>query len=139
MVLPHLDYCSVIWAECCKDDATKLERIRKSGMQLILNEGWNCQYSVIRSRLGWTSLANRRRMMRAAYIRRCMQGFGPSYMRNMLMKTWECAVLDIQKATINHPTGHVGSKGHSSSVQEETGIASLLRLEKLVTTRLRPA
>ena len=63
-----LDYCAVVWDECCKDDATKLERIQKSGMQLILNEGWNCQYSVIRSRLGWTSLANQRRRMRAAYI-----------------------------------------------------------------------
>ena len=72
MVLPHLDYCAVVWAECCKDDATKLERIHKSGMRLILNEGWNCLSSVMRSRLGWTSLANWRRTMRAAYIRRCM-------------------------------------------------------------------
>ena len=57
MVLPHLDYCAVVWAECCKDDATKLERIQKSGMRLIVNEGWNCPSSVMRSRLGWTSLA----------------------------------------------------------------------------------
>ena len=39
MVLLHLDYCAVVWAECCKDDATKLERIQKSGMWFILNEG----------------------------------------------------------------------------------------------------
>ena len=48
-------------------------------MQLILNEGWNCQSSVIRSRLGWTSLANQRRRMRAAYIR-CMHA-GNQYNR----------------------------------------------------------
>ena len=55
------------------------------------------------------------------------------------MKTWECAVLNIQRTTIYHPTGQVGSKGRSSSVQEGTGIASLLQLGKLVTTHLRPA
>ena len=51
MVLPHLDFRTVAWAECCKDDATKLERIQQSGMRLILNEGWNCQSSVMRCRL----------------------------------------------------------------------------------------
>ena len=41
MVLPHLDYCAVVWVEFCRDDATKLERIQKSGMRLIFNEEWN--------------------------------------------------------------------------------------------------
>ena len=96
MGLPHLDYCAVVWAECCKDDATKLERIQKTGMWLILNEGWNCPSSVMISRLGWTSLASRRRMMRAAYIRRCMQRLGPGYMRNMLKTNEDMGVCSAR-------------------------------------------
>ena len=33
-VLPHLDYCAVVWAECFRDDANKLDRIQKRGMKL---------------------------------------------------------------------------------------------------------
>jgi len=28
MVLPHLDYCSVLWQECTKDLRKQLERVR---------------------------------------------------------------------------------------------------------------
>ena len=90
MVLPHLGYCAVVWAECCKDDATKLERIQKSGMRLILNERWNCRSS--NEIQAWTSLANQRRMMRAAYIRRCMQRLGLGYMRNLLKSNEDMGV-----------------------------------------------
>ena len=45
---PDIDYCTVVWAECCKDDASKLERIQKARMQLILDEGWECPSSALR-------------------------------------------------------------------------------------------
>ena len=83
LVQPHLDYCAVVWAECCKDDVSKLEKVQKRGMRLILDERWDCPSSVLRSRLGWSTLVNRRRMLRAAYTRRCLQGHGPTYMKNM--------------------------------------------------------
>ena len=50
-VLPHLDYCAVVWAECCKDDANKLERIQNRGMRLILDEGYDHPSASMRSRL----------------------------------------------------------------------------------------
>ena len=37
LIQPHLDYCAVVLAECSKESATKLERIQKAGMRMILN------------------------------------------------------------------------------------------------------
>ena len=64
--------------ECCKHDAIKLDRVQKSGMRMILNETW---YEVYR--LGWMSLSNRRRMLRAICTRQYMRGNGPVYMTNL--------------------------------------------------------
>ena len=39
LVLPHLDYCSVVWQECTKDlQRKKVERIQNYGMRLILSK-----------------------------------------------------------------------------------------------------
>ena len=37
-VLPHLNYCAVVWTECCRGDANKMERVQKRGMRFILDE-----------------------------------------------------------------------------------------------------
>ena len=39
--------------------------------------------SEMRSRLGWTTLANRWKLLRAKYTRRCLRGQGPKYMQCM--------------------------------------------------------
>ena len=83
MVQPHLDYCWVVWAECCKQDASRLESIQNNGIQLILNERWDCPSSEMRSKLGWTTLANRKKLLRAKYTRRCLCGQGPKYTQCM--------------------------------------------------------
>ena len=71
MVQSHLDCSSVVWAECCKKDASRLESIQNNGMRLILNERWDCPSSEIRSRLDWTTLANRQKLLRAKCVRTC--------------------------------------------------------------------
>ena len=38
LILPHLDYCAVVWAECSKADEDKVERLQNRGMWLILDK-----------------------------------------------------------------------------------------------------
>ena len=38
LVLPHLDYCSVVWQECKKDLRMKIERMQNYGMCIILSQ-----------------------------------------------------------------------------------------------------
>ena len=36
VVLPHLDYCSVVWANCTKKFQTRLEKLQNYGMRVKL-------------------------------------------------------------------------------------------------------
>ena len=36
VVLPHLEYCSVVWANCTKKLQTRLERLQNYGMRVIV-------------------------------------------------------------------------------------------------------
>jgi hypothetical protein len=44
LVLPHLDYCSVVWKECAQELRTKIERVQKYGMRLILSQPPSTQF-----------------------------------------------------------------------------------------------
>ena len=37
-VLPHLDYCSVVWVECSQKLCQELERIQNYGMRIVLSK-----------------------------------------------------------------------------------------------------
>lgn len=72
LVQPHLDYCSVVWADCTSELKLKLDRIQKWGMRIILNRGRLSPSEDMRRTLGWMTLSNRRRMLRAKVVKRCL-------------------------------------------------------------------
>ena len=77
----------VVWYECCKEDISRLESIQNNGMRLILDERWDCPSSEMRSKLGWTTLANQQKLLRDRYTRRCLHGMVPKYKQSMLCTT----------------------------------------------------
>ena len=89
LVQPHLDYCSVVWAECSLQDAKKLDSIQRRGMRLILNESYECSSSSMRERLGWMPPSDRRSMRRLLCIRRSLTGGCPRYLKKILLTNEE--------------------------------------------------
>ena len=77
VVLPYLDYCSVVWHECTVQLSEKVERIQKSGMRFILSQPARAPSKDMRRALGWIPLERRRRMSRLALIRRCVTQEAP--------------------------------------------------------------
>ena len=53
MVLPHLDYCSVVWQECTMELRKKVERIQNYGMRLILSKPAGTPSDGLRQKLRW--------------------------------------------------------------------------------------
>ena len=89
LVLPHLDYCSVVWMECAQELRTKIERVQNYGMRLILSQPPRTPNTQLRSKLGWVPLSERRRLSRLALVHRCVKKLGPVYMNNMLVGNGE--------------------------------------------------
>ncbi len=90
MVLPHLDYCSVVWQECSKKLQQQVERIQNYGMRLILSRPPRTPTAELRSTLNWLPLTERRRMIRLMLVHRCVNKLGPEYTRD-LFRTNEAA------------------------------------------------
>ena len=66
LILPHLDYCTVVWAECSKGDADKVQRLQNREMRLILGKKWDHPSKDLRMELGWMTLMQRRWMFRSS-------------------------------------------------------------------------
>jgi len=66
MILPHLDYCSVVWQECMRD-LRKLERVQNYGMHIILAQPSRTPSEELRGKLNWLTL-ERREMSRMTLV-----------------------------------------------------------------------
>ena len=80
LVLPHLDYCSVIWMECSKLLQQKIERVQNYAMRLILTKPSGTPSDQLRTSLNWMPLTNRREMFRMILVHRCVHGQAPKYL-----------------------------------------------------------
>ena len=69
-LLPHLDYCSVVWQECSAVLAKKLERVQNYGMRLILSKSPRTHSEELREELGWKTLTRRNMVL----VHRCVVG-----------------------------------------------------------------
>ena len=79
VVLPHLDYCSVVWANCTKKLQMRLERLQYYGMRVILQVPARTPSSISRAELKWVTLEERRALQRLRAVHRCVHGTAPGY------------------------------------------------------------
>ena len=110
-VLPHVDYCSVVWQECTKELREKIERIQKYGMRLILSQPPRTPSAGLRCALKWIPLEKRRSMFRLSLMHRCMNGQAPDYLVKHMRRNSELGYMKTR--------GY--DKAHLNSVQTEWG------------------
>ena len=67
-VLPHFDYCCVIWGNCSQ----RLVKLQKRAARLILNKDYNTRSHVLFSELGWMPLNDRITFKRAVQVYKCL-------------------------------------------------------------------
>ena len=72
LVLPHMDYCSVVWQKCSRELRRKLERVQNYGIRLILSQPPRTHSEEMRQRLNWLTLEKRRVMARLCMMHRCV-------------------------------------------------------------------
>ena len=59
LVLPHLDYCSVVWHECTGALNQRMKQVQNYRMRLILSKPYRTPSEEMRISLQWTALAER--------------------------------------------------------------------------------
>ena len=72
LVLPYLNYCSVVWQECSQCLRQKLERVQNYGMRIILSRPPRTPSGDLCEELNWTTLEARRNMNRLCLVYKCV-------------------------------------------------------------------
>ena len=82
LVLPHFDYCSVVWHSCGTTLSQKLERVQNYAMRVILDKPPLTPSEPLRQELGWSTLQRRREIKMLLQVHRCLSGRAPKYLRD---------------------------------------------------------
>ena len=83
-VLPHFQYCSVVWHFCSSRNSEKLESLNKRALRVVFNDR-ESTYSHLLDRAAATSLYNLRVQNLLIKIYKCIHiNFYPAYLKDLL-------------------------------------------------------
>ena len=60
LVLPHFDYCSLVWDNCSGELKDKLQKLQNKAGRIITGDSYYSSATDTLSKLGWTTLQCRR-------------------------------------------------------------------------------
>ena len=136
MVLPHLDYCSVVWNDCNAGLCNRVERVQNYAMRIILGKPPLTNSESLRTTLGWSTLKTRRRNAMLAQVQRCINGRAPAYLKTKFSFNSDNGYNCTRGASKLHVKQPQSSYYHSSF--EFQGALVYNRLPQAVRTLTEP-
>ena len=85
LVLPYLDYCSLVWANCNQTLKNEVQRLQNRAARVITGDSYDIRSKDILSKLGWKNLEERRISQTEACVTKALQGKCPENINAMFM------------------------------------------------------
>ena len=82
-ILPHFDYCDVVWSSCTQEESRRLESLMNYGCKIVLRRCRDSSSSAALQDLGLTTLTSRRKLHTAQCMLRCLSSQSPSYLSRL--------------------------------------------------------
>ena len=82
-ILPHLDYCCVIWGNCSIMQEQKIIRFQKRAARLILNKDKTAPSADLFKELKWMTFPERVLFQKAILMFKIFNGFSPAYLNEL--------------------------------------------------------
>ena len=86
-ILPHLDYCCVIWGNCNITQEDKLIRFQKRAARLILDKDFTTPSKILFTELSWLTFPERVNFQKAVLLYKIFNGLSPDYLKDMFIFT----------------------------------------------------
>ena len=83
LVLPHLEYCNVVWDSCSEYLKDMLQKLQNRACKIILRLGRYASTSAIHAELKLWKLKERRKFHTACITYRCKAQLVPQYLSNI--------------------------------------------------------
>ena len=81
IVQPHFDYCCVVWDNCNKTSADKLQKLQNRAARVLTYSGYDTDADSLIKKLGWKKLDSQRKLQKATMVYKSFNGLAPDYMR----------------------------------------------------------
>ena len=77
-ILPHFDYCDVVWFGCTKSESHRLESLLNFACRIVLRRCKHSSASAARHDLGVSTLSSRRKLHLSQTVFKCLSSHCPS-------------------------------------------------------------
>ena len=99
-ILPHLDYCSIIWGN--SPHVNKLYKAQKRAARVILNvHDYNTPSADMFKTLNWMPLPDRIKYRKACMVYKSLNDLAPKYMSDMFKNVSDCHNRDTRSSVRN--------------------------------------
>ena len=82
-ILPHFDYCDVVWFGCTKQEAHHLETLLNFSCRTVLRRRYDYSATAARRELGLSTLTTRRKLHTAQMVFKCLTSNSPPYLSQL--------------------------------------------------------
>ena len=86
LIIPHLDYCTVIYSNACRKLRERLQRLCNTGLRYIFGTRKHEHITPFRRKLGWLSTDTRRHYFMAIAIYKILRFHQPPYLIDFFNK-----------------------------------------------------
>ena len=83
-VLPILEYSSIVWDGCSQQDSIALDRLQNEAARIVTGLTRSVTLENLYRECGWSSLANRRKQHKLAFMYRSANLLVPSYISDLI-------------------------------------------------------
>ena len=135
-ILPHMDYCNLIWGRNSKSVQDVMCKYQKKAARLILNADFMTPSSQMFSKLMWLPFNKRLEYYECILIYKSLNGLSPEYITDMFQNVNTVHKYNLRSVTCNNvyqPKCHVNSIKFSSTVLWNNLDPSLKRATSLHT------
>ena len=85
LVQPHFNYCCVVWDNCNKTYADKLQKLQNRAARVLTSSSYDIAADFLLERLGWRKLDTQRKLEKAVMVYKSLNGLAPDYLRPMFI------------------------------------------------------
>ena len=89
LVQPYFDYCDVVWGDCSKTRADKLQKLQNRAARIITRADYSIRSSDVLNSLEWSNLEERRKRHLLVTMLKIFNNDCPTYLREQFHRTSE--------------------------------------------------
>ena len=89
LVQPYFDYCDVVWGDCSKTRADKLQKLQNRAARIITRADYSIRSSDVINSLEWSGLEERRKRHLLVAMFKIFNNDCPTYFREQFHRTSE--------------------------------------------------